>query len=389
MKITHIEYFTLRCKANDNYLLPTASFVTDGSIYLKVFTDSNIVGIGEPCPYGARLSDMIQILQKDLIPNWIGSDPLDNDKLTTQYETGLGYGNIGRNALIAGFSQALWDIRGKFEGKPLFKLINTNASNKIQAYASAGMWYDNTPLENITDQALKYQSDGFTAFKLRPETPLKNNNHFQRTLKPPPVNVKRLVELLNKIHNITNGKLKLMVDAGCRLDFKQALYLCKAMEELNCVFLEEPIQGHHKEYAQLKSKTKLSLAGGESLVSKAQFKKWIESGVLDYLQPDSNLAGINEIIAIDKLVKKKGLKLILHNWTNDINNSANIHLAAALESCSMVEANLTYNPLRNNLVKDPMIVSKGGFTLSDKAGLGIELNQSIIDEHSFNVILKK
>jgi L-alanine-DL-glutamate epimerase-like enolase superfamily enzyme len=161
------------------------------------------------------------------------------------------------------------------------------------------------------------------------------------------------------------------------------------MEELNCIFLEEPIQGQDKEYAQLKSMTELSLAGGESLVSKAQFTKWIESGVLDYLQPDSNLAGIDEIIAIDKLVKKKGLQLILHNWTNDINNSANIHLAAALESCSMVEANLTYNPLRNNLVKDPMILSKGEFTLSDKAGLGIELNQSIIDEHSFNVILKK
>ena len=66
LKITHIEYFTLRCKALDNYSMPTASFVTDGSIFLKVFTDSNIVGIGEPCPYGARLSDMIQTLQKDL-----------------------------------------------------------------------------------------------------------------------------------------------------------------------------------------------------------------------------------------------------------------------------------------------------------------------------------
>lgn len=383
MKIIHIEYFTLRCKINDNYPLPTASFVTDGSIYLKVFTDNEIIGIGEPCPYGARLGDMIKILQKDLIPLWIGSDPLDIDKLTTQYETGVGYGNIGRNALIAGFSQALWDIRGKYEGKPLYKLINPNAENEIQAYASAGMWYENTPLERITDQALKYQSEGFTAYKLRPETPLGNNSHFQRTLKPPPVNVKRLVELLNKIHNLTNGKLKLMVDAGCRLDFKQALYLCKAMEELNCIFLEEPIQGQCKDYTRLKSMTKLPLAGGESLVNKAQFKPWIEAGALDYFQPDSNLAGINEIIAIEKLVNSKGLELILHNWTNDINNSANIHLAAALKSCSMLESNLTHNPLRNNLVKDPMTVSKGKFTLSDKEGLGIELNQSIIDKYSF------
>ena len=386
MKITRIEYFTLRCKVPNNHHMPTASFVTGGSIFLRVFTDNDIVGIGEPCPYGAKLSDMVQILQKDLIPSWIGTDPLDINKLTTQHETGIGYGNIGRNALIAGFSQALWDIRGKHEGKPLYKLINPDANNKIQAYASAGMWYDNSPLESITDQALKYQSEGFTAFKLRPETPLVNNNHFQRALKPPPVNVKRLVKLLIKIYNLTNGKLKLMVDAGCRLDFQQALYLCEAMEELNCVFLEEPIHGNYKDYVRLKSMTKLSLAGGESLVTKAQFKPWIEANALDYLQPDANLAGITEIIDIDKLVYKKGLHLILHNWTNDVNNLANIHLGAALKSCIIVEANLTYNPLRNNLIEDPMVVSKGEFTLSNKPGLGIELNQSIVDKYSFNII---
>ena len=367
--------------------MPTATFVSEGSIYLRVFTDNNIVGIGEPCPYGARLSDMLQILQKDLIPSWIGCDPLNIQKMTTQHATGVGYGNVGRNALIAGFSQALWDIRGKFEGKPVYKLINPKASNKVQAYASAGMWYDNSPIEKIVDQALKFQDEGFTSYKLRPETPLVNNSHFQRNLKPPPVNVKRFVNLLNKIHRITNGKLKLMVDAGCRLDFQQALYLCKAMEELDCIFLEEPIPRQYKDYVQLKSKTKLSLAGGESLVSRAQFKPWIENGALDYLQPDANLAGITEILAIDKVVKNKGLSLILHNWTNDINNLANIHVGAALDSCVMVESNLTYNPLRENLVEDPTIASKGEFKLSDKPGLGIELNQSILDKYSFDISL--
>ena len=385
MKITHIEYITLRCKVPDHYSMPTASFVSDGSIYLRVFTDNNIVGIGEPCPYGASLSDMVHILRKDLVPNWIGCDPLNIKKLTTQYAMGLGYGNIGRNALVAGFSQALWDIRGKFEGKPLYKLINPQASNKVQAYASAGMWYDHTPLESIVDQALKFQDEGFTSHKLRPETPSVNNSHFQRNLKPPPVNLKRFVNLLKKIHSTTNGKLKLMVDAGCRLGFQEALYLCKAMEELNCVFLEEPIPRQYKDYVRLKGMTKLCLAGGESLVSRDQFKPWIETGALDYLQPDANLTGITETLEIDKVAKKKGLSLIMHNWTNDINNSANIHLGVALDSCVMVESNLTYNPLRDNLVDDPVIASKGEFKLSDKPGLGVELNQSILDKYSFNI----
>ena len=80
------------------------------------------------------------------------------------------------------------------------------------------------------------------------------------------------------------------------------------------------------------------------------------------------------------------MHLIPHNWTNDINNLANIHVGAALKSCIIVEANLTYNPLRNNLIEDPMGVSKGEFTLSNKPGLGSELNQSIVDKYSFNIM---
>ena len=389
MRIVHVEFFTLRCSIPNNFPKPTASFINDGVIFLRVHTDNGIVGVGEPSPYGAPLKDMVKILNEFLIPKWIGSDPLDISKLTYQNSNRVGYGNVGQNALIAGFSQALWDIYGKTEGKPVYKLINPNSNGIVKAYASSGMWYENTSLEDVVNEALSYFKEGFRFYKLRPETPLNAGNHLERNRKPPRVNIKRLINLLQKISLSTMGQLKIMVDAGCRLDFDQALYLGKAMEELECFFLEEPIVRDYHEISRLKKKLKIGIAGGENLVSHSQFVPWIDNNALDYLQPDSNLAGINEIIKIDKLAEASQLKIILHNWTNDINNAANVHLGAALKTCLMVEANLTYNPLKSNLLKeDAILLKKGEFKINNKPGLGVELNESVLYKYEFNPLIE-
>ena len=385
MKISHIDFFTLRCSIPSNHPRPLASFVRDGAIFLRVHTDDGITGIGEPSPYGAPLKDMIKILDEVLIPKWIGCNPLDIANLTYQDSKKVGYGNVGQNALVAGFSQALWDIYGKIEGKPVYKLINPYSNGRIKAYASAGMWFEEGPLEEVVNEALIYLKEGFNFYKLRPETPLKAGNHIQRNLKPPKVNLKRFVRLLQKINLATNGQLQIMVDVGCRLDFEQALYLGRAMEELNCFFLEEPIARDYKESSRLKKKLKINIAGGENLVSCLQFIPWVENKALDYLQPDANLAGINEIIKIDKLAEANQLKIILHNWTNDINNAANVHLGTALKTCKMVEANLTYNPLKNKLLKDKgLTLKEGEFVINDKPGLGVELDESVLYKYAFD-----
>ena len=176
-----------------------------------------------------------------------------------------------------------------------------------------------------------------------------------------------------------------MVDAGCRLNFDEAVYLGKAMDELNCLFLEEPIIRDYNKFSKLKKNLTTALASGESLVSKSQFVPWIENNALDYLQPDANLAGINEIIEIDKIAKIKGLKIALHNWTNDINNAANVHLGSALNTCEIIEANLTFNPLKNNLLEEEILLKEGEYKLSNKSGLGIKLNEAVLDKYAFNL----
>lgn len=379
MKLKIIEHFVLRCQIPDNTKFPVAAFVTEGSLILRVHTDDGHVGIGEVSPYGAPMAEIRQVLVDELVPAWVGCDPLDDD-LLRQPESGYGYGNIGRNALIAGLSQALWDIRGKVSGQPVYKLINPNATGDVECYASAGMWYQDSAPDLVIEEALHWQAQGFSAYKLRPETPLNASGHFARNTSPPPVNVTKLIQLLQDIHLATKGQIRLLVDAGCRLTFAQACSLCSAMEELNCMFLEEPLPRDPYIYAELRNQTSVPLASGESLTSVAQFMPWIERNALDYLQPDANLAGIYEILKLNDVAETVGLPIVMHNWANDVSNAANVHLAAALACSPMVEYNLTTNPIRGRLAKPTISPHNGRFKLTDAPGLGIELDQELLEQ---------
>ena len=81
------------------------------------------------------------------------------------------------------------------------------------------------------------------------------------------------------------------------------------------------------------------------------------------------------------------MQIALHNWTNDVNNAINVHLGAALKTCKVVEANLTYNPLKNNLLEEGIILKDGEFRLSDKPGLGVVLNESALSQYAFDPCL--
>lgn len=383
MIITQVDFIKLRCSVPEDHLLPTASFVSEGSIYLRVHTDQGISGLGEPSPYGARFDTAEALFHKTYREQWIGLDPLAQTSIASQKNSGFGYGNVGENALLAGFYQALWDIRGKYEGLPLHRMLNPESKGVVQAYASAGMWYADTPPEVVVEEALGLKEAGYTAYKLRPETPRDAGGHLQRNATPPPVDVPRLIGILQDIRTQAGELFDIMVDTGCRLTFDEAVTLCKAMEELNCSLLEEPLPRDPAQYAQLKKHTTQTIAGGECLTCIDQFRPWVEQNSLDILQPDANLAGISEIIDINELGSSKDIPLVMHNWANDISIAANVHLGAALDSCSIVEYNMTYNPLRANLVTDPIVPREGEFRLSDAPGLGVELSPEALARFAF------
>jgi L-alanine-DL-glutamate epimerase-like enolase superfamily enzyme len=137
-------------------------------------------------------------------------------------------------------------------------------------------------------------------------------------------------------------------------------------------------------YVQLRSVTELPITGGERMASVEQFQEWVNSGAFYVLQPDPNMAGMQEFCAIATLVNNKHLDLVLHNWTHDVCNAANVQIRASLSKCSTVELNITHNRLRSKLVNESFSPIKGYFVMNDKPGLGAELNDDVVNQYSYH-----
>ena len=388
MQIKDIEVILLRCSISDVYPHPIASFVSEGSMLVKVYTDDGVVGIGEPSPYGGALLDVKTIIETNIRPRFIGKNPFDVEILTTQNEfpEGFGYGNVPYNCAVAGISQALWDIIGKAMEMPVYRLLNRNGNYKdrVRAYASGGMTYETADYEILIDEVLQYKEMGYSAWKLRPYTPLNAPSHMERNKKPPPVDIHKFISILERIRLAVGDGMDLMVDAGCRLqNIDEAVSVSQAMQELSFSFIEEPLPRVIEDYVELSKEIQIPIAGGECLVSRRQFRPWVDAGAYDILQPDGNLAGISEVMMIASMADAKGLPCIIHNWANDVSIAANVHLAAAIPNCPMVEYNVTYNPLRTELVMVPFIPEDGFFILPERPGLGIELDEKALRRFSY------
>jgi L-alanine-DL-glutamate epimerase-like enolase superfamily enzyme len=387
LRITRIETILLKCEEGVLASRPTASFVYTGSVILKVLTDEGIVGIGEPSPYGGPIKDTVKYIEEFISPQFVGLDPLKCVNYTRQSEwpKEIRPGNTVRNAVIAGMSQAIWDIVGKAYGKPIYRLLNPDAStnHRVKAYASGGMWTDIQEPQALIDEVLEIQSAGYTAWKFRPEVNL-DVPHYERNRNPPEVDIKGFLKVAEKIRTAVGGSMDLMVDAGCRLgNANTAEHVASVLYELGFLFLEEPLPRISSMYAHLRSVTQLPIAGGECMASVEQFQEWVDSGAFDVLQPDANMAGIQEIRAIATLANHKHLDLVLHNWTHDVCNAANVQIGAALPNCSMVEFNVTHNPLRSKLVNESFSPIEGYFVMNDKPGLGVELDDDVVNQYSY------
>ena len=389
MIVTDIETILLKSNYNGNYEAPVASYVSDGFIILKVYTDEGIIGIGEPSAYGGDLNEIKRVIEKIIKPIFLSKNPFNVNLLTKQEicSDDVGYGNVPYNCAIAGMSQALWDIIGKGLDRPVYTLLNKNGyyKEKVRVYASGGMWYEDQDFNYLIDEVLKLKEMGYTAWKFRPGTPRKKMTHFERNLNPPPIDIPTFISVIEKIRLSVGDDFDLMVDAGCRFNkFEDAVTVAMAMGDLNYYFFEEPLPRFVSDYKKLNSMVNIPVAGGESLITRHQFHQWIFDKALDIVQPDGNFAGITEVMSIAEITAKLDIPCIIHNWGNDISNTANTHLAAAIPNCPILEYNVTHNPLRSELVENnPFVPVNGYIELSQKPGLGIEVSDAVIRRFAF------
>lgn len=386
-RVREVVAHVVRADVPREWTKPTASFVSDGALLLEIITDADVIGWGEPSPYGAPLPALRAALAA-IVPVIVGTPvaKLSRRLGTVPTEGVHAYGRAARSAIVAGLTQAAWDLKGKIAGRPAHALLaeamgtSVAASGAgVDAYASAGMFFADVPDAAMIAEASVLQARGFTAYKIRPPTPRGAGSHFERSAAPPPVDIEALVRRCARVREAVPD-LALMVDLGRRIrHLDTAVRFAERLAPLGVRFIEEPIAGTLEEHCELRRRITVPVAGGEQAVDADEIERLLDGGALDLVQPDAGLAGVDAVVAFVRRDPARAARtLVLHSWANPVCVAANVHLAVAA-GATLIEANETFNPMRSALVDAPLLPVEGRITVSDRPGLGVEIDRDALE----------
>lgn len=366
--ITDIKVTPLSYVHKGDYLWRVGGLVVwkSDAALVQVFTNKGIIGIGEGSPYRGP-DNLKNYTDTYITPLLKGANVFDVDFITNNQ----GHNSIAEGAW-AGVNNAIWDIIGKAKGLPVYKILSGDRtpSNKVHMYASGGVehaWYDKGE-EALIAEALRYKDAGFDTFKFRQGTSWKFSG----------MTMEKYIPILQRLRKAVGPDFKLCIEKF-PWDMDTILnQLCPALEDLKFYWYEEPISPYdpkaiEQHIAINEAMPSVMISGGEPLWNRHQVYPFTISGAMDLIQTDPNLTGITEGWHIGQMLHKHGKKYSPHNWVGGLTTIASIHLVAGVPSGHMCETNMTHNPLKWEIFKDPYEIKNGYLTIPDKPGYGVEL----------------
>lgn len=384
MKITDIECHVL--------LVPDvneeATSSAQDDIVVLVHTDEGLTGIGETDvnPWIARAcieAPGTHTMGRGLKEMLIGESPLEPERLWEKLYTGSAM-NGRRGALICAMGaldMALWDIRGKAEGKPCWQLLGEAAKESITPYAS--LQPSGSTIEeyksSLMEWACRAQELGYRAAKL--EVTLGGPYNHDGLRAPDD----KITDIVAACRSAVGDDFTLMVDVQYTwTDADVALQTLKDWKDLDIFFVETPLQIDHLQgYARLHNEAPMRIAAGEWQNTRFEFAELMDVGLVDVAQPDvGRVGGLTEARRVCEMAKARNRLIVPHCWKTAISITATAHLAAVTPHCPYIEfmpADLCDSLLRKELAADPLEIINGTIPLPDKPGLGVELNWDALE----------
>ncbi len=362
MKITHIECLALTVPLDRPIFFATRTVRERDLTVTRITTDDGIEGIS--CvPIGEPLS-VASIIDRKLKPLLMGQDPLDTELLWDRMYMEMRRDRKG--AAIRAMSAvdiALWDIKGKYFGLPLYKLLG-GYRKRVPCYASGGYYHEGKGLKGLTEEMELYLKHGFTAVKIKIGA----------------VSVSEDIRRVKTAREVIGPDVELLIDANNAYDAPTAIRVGRALEEYGAFFFEEPVRPDDIQGSQLVADVlDIPIASGELEYTVWGFRDLIGSRAVDMIQPDATvLGGITEWMKVAALAKAYHVPISPH-WEQELH----MHLVGAYPNTLWVEYFMREIGVRmEDKIYEDFVVAKGGFMdIPDKPGLGIELKSDAIKKY--------
>lgn len=326
-------------------------------------TDAGHRGLGFSYSLQGGARAMKVLADDDFAPLLVGEDPLDHERLGRKVYWALQ--TIGRRGLVAqvysAIDLALWDIKAKAAGLPLYKLLG-GARESAPVYGSDTGWLWMST-EEIIETSQAFLEQGMMGVKLR----VGSGDPEQDA------------ERVSKVREAFGEDIWLAVDANQRYDYATALAMGHFFEEeIGVDWFEEPLScedvaGH----ARLADRMEIPIAVGETLFGRGEFNEYLKSGAVDIVQPDvTRIGGLTEWLKVAQLAEQYHRSLVPH-----LMPEVAVHLACGLPSVQAVE----YMPWFFPAFVDAPAITEGRIVPPKRPGLGLEVNVEAVQKYTVQV----
>lgn len=346
-------------------------------MFLKIETDEGLVGWGEPVVEGRART--VEAAVAELGEALIGRDPARiNDHWQTLYRGGFYRGGAVFMSAIAGIDQALWDIKGKALGVPVYQLLGGLVRDRMKTYC----WVGGDRPADIVAQIRQRLELGFDTFKLNACEELGVLDSSRA--------IDAAVAKVAEIRAAFGDSIEFGLDFHGRVAWPMAKQLIRELEPYRPLFIEEPVLAEQAEYyPRLAAQTAIPLAAGERMYSRFEFKHVLHAGGLAIVQPDlSHAGGITECMKIAAMAEAYDVALAPHCPLGPIALAACLHVDFASWNAVLQEQSIGihYNSdgelLDYVLNKDAFELERGSLKPFARPGLGVEIDEALVIERS-------
>ncbi len=382
MKITGVETYVLEGLLGDQ-AFGWSLWVTDRrqAALCVISTDEDIQGVGEALYYGGPATIVASLISDACAPLIIGRDPFDHAVIwDLLYNRTRDQGMKGLPiCALSAIDIALWDIKGKALGLPVHKLLGGAYRDKARVYATGLYQPQNVPsiTDALTEEALGYKQDGFSAMKLKVGYGIEED-----------------IRLVRAVREAIGDDIFLMVDANHAYNASEAIRLARAMKKYNIYWFEEPVPPEDIDgYIEVKQKTEILITGGECEYTRYGFRELITRRAVDILQPDLCAAGgFTELARIVTLASTWNVPVMPHVWGTNVGLAASLQFFATLPHFPerrypaepFFEYDRSPHPLRDGVTREKFVMKNGYLDIPQRPGLGITLDMSFVKKHAIS-----
>ena len=376
MKITAVEIFDVKLGATVTRWNP---------VIVRIQTDAGISGLGEVAlAYGVGASAGLGMV-RDLVDQFlIGADPFRIQHLWDLMFRRTFWGQGGGPVVFGGMSaidEALWDIKGKALGVPVYELLGGRCWEKLRVYAN-GWYHGCVQPQDYAEAAQRVVADGYTAMKFDPFAYSEAGkwDYPQRALDP------KRAELafarVSAVRDAIGPEVDILIEVHGNLGTTSAIQMGKRFEALRPFFYEEPVDALNVEcMKKVADNVDIPIAAGERLYNRYGFRPYIEGQILDILQPDLGLAGgISETKKIADYAETYSIHVQPHNCAGPVSTAASVQVDACMTNFIIQEIFPYHQDERYQLVDAALELQVvGGYLKVPEApGLGLELDEKVI-----------